>query len=141
MTSLLLIAQIQLSVVPSSFEALCLSIAPHRGRGSVSLLTIHRSSKITRNDQFHEEFSSTLEELVARNSQSITLVDYTSSILKLLLLRQHLLLTQFGLRQHVNESTCRSGRWLDLVGRGGALVMSTPFLRRVVGSIHALAAT
>src|SRR6218665_152098 len=90
-------------LVPSSFEALCLSIAtPH---GPVTLLTVYRPSTTTLTLQFYEEFASVLEELITRNSQLLILGDFNihleeSASSNSLHFSQ--LLAQFGLHQNIS---------------------------------------
>src|SRR6218665_2642158 len=114
--SSLRVTQVQLTLVPSSFEALCLSIATPRG--PVTLLTVYRPSTTTLTLQFYEEFASMLEDLITRNSQLLILGDFNihledSASSNSLHFSQ--LLAQFGLHQHISEPTRDSGGWLDLV--------------------------
>src|SRR6218665_393822 len=114
--SSLRVTQVQLTLVPSLFEALCLSIATPRG--PVTVLTVYRPSTTTLTLQFYEEFASVLEDLITRNNQLLILGDFNIHLedsVSSNSLHFSQLLAQFGLHQHISEPTCSSGGWLDLV--------------------------
>src|SRR6218665_182203 len=114
--SSLRVTQVQLTLVPSSFEALCLIIATPRG--PVIVLTVYRPSTTTLTLQFYEEFASVLEDLISRNSRLLILGDFNIHLedsVSSNSLHFSQLLAQFGLHQHISEPTRSSGGWLDLV--------------------------
>jgi len=97
-------------------EALCLSTATPRG--PATLLTIYRPGSSSPTGQFFEELSSILEVLITRNSQLIILCDFNIHLEEPTLptsIRFLDLLSQFGLRQHINQPTHVLGGHLDLV--------------------------
>src|SRR6218665_948691 len=100
----------------STFEALCLSIAT--SHGPITLISIYRPGSEVPTRQFLDQLSSVLECLITRNSQLLIMCDFN------LHLKDQAnpdsiffcdILTQFGLRQHVNETTHKMGGILDLV--------------------------
>jgi len=69
-----------------------------------------------RSEQFFEEFSSTLESLITRNSQLLIIGDFNLHIenpSSSSTVRYLDILSQFGLRQHVDEPTHKLGGCLD----------------------------
>ena len=117
--SSLRVSQIALDDSLTTLEALCLSIAtPH---GPITLLTVYRPGSSPPTAQFFEELSTIFETIVTRNSQLIILGDFNIHLEEPTLpnsVRFLDLLTQFGLRQHINESTHLLGGYLDLVITG-----------------------
>jgi Reverse transcriptase (RNA-dependent DNA polymerase) len=97
-------------------EAFCLSIAtPH---GPITLLTIYRPGSIKVPGLFFEELNGILEILITRNSQLVILGDFNLPLKEPSLpvsVRFLDLLSQFGLRQHINQPTHILGGHLDLV--------------------------
>jgi len=114
--SSLRVSQVALDCSFTTLEALCLSIATPRG--PVTLLTIYRPGSSSPTGQFFEELSSILEILITRNSQLIILGDFNIHLEEPTLptsIRFLDLLSQFGLRQHINQPTHVLGGHLDLV--------------------------
>ncbi len=109
------------SVIPldmelSTFEALCLSIAT--SHGPITLLSIYRPGSEVPTRQFFDQFSSVLECLITRNSQLLIMGDFNLPLKDQtdpdsISFRD--ILSQFGLRQHINETTHKLGGFLDLV--------------------------
>ena len=111
-----LVSVIPLDMELSTFETLCLSIATLHG--PITLLSIYRPGSEVPTRHFFDQSSSVLECLIRRNSQLLIMGNFNLPLKDetnpdSISFRD--ILTQFGLRQHVNETTHRLGCILDLV--------------------------
>src|ERR1043165_9050796 len=109
-------SEISFDLAITTFEALCLSIATTHG--SVTLLSVYRPGSTPPTGLFFDEFTSVLESLVTRNSQLLIVGDFNLHLQDLTepaSSRFLDLLSQFGLRQHVNVATHLQGGFLDLI--------------------------
>ena len=111
---------VKLDVLPTTFEAMCLSFATPRG--STTILSIYRpppvKDKTENTVKFFEEFSAVLESLITRNSRILIVGDFNLPLVNAshpFSTRFLDLLAQFGLRQHVTSPTHKRGGILDLV--------------------------
>src|SRR6218665_2515367 len=108
--------KIELARVPTTFEALAVSLASDRG--PTTLLALYRPGSSRPTTAFYDEFIGLLDQFALYNSQLVLVGDLNlhledSSLSETV--EFVAVLEQFGLKQHVTESTHVSGGWLDVV--------------------------
>ena len=100
----------------TTFEVLCLTFPS--SHGPTTILSVYRPGSFPITSQFFKEFFSVLECIVTRNSQLVIISDFNihqEDTTDSATIRFLDLLRQFGLLQHVKETTYLSGGILDLV--------------------------
>src|SRR6218665_3893179 len=109
--------KIELVRAPTTFEALAVSLASDRG--PTTLLALYRpGSSRPYTTVFYDEFISLMDQFALYNTQLVLVGDLNLHLEDSSLpetMEFVAVLEQFGLKQHVTESTHVSGGWLDVV--------------------------
>src|SRR6218665_1913338 len=108
--------KIELVRVPTTFEALAGSLASERG--PTTLLALYRPVSSRPTTVFYDEFIDLLDQFALYNTQLVLVGDLNLHLEDSSLpetVEFVAVLEQFGLKQHVTESTHVSGDWLDVV--------------------------
>ncbi|PGH39091.1 MAG: hypothetical protein CRN43_11265, partial [Candidatus Nephrothrix sp. EaCA] len=108
--------KIELVRVPTTFEALAVSLASDRG--PTTLLALYRPGSSRPTTVFYDEFIDLLDQFALYNTQLVLVGDLNLHLEDSSLpetVEFVAVLGQFGLKQHVTESTHVSGGWLDVV--------------------------
>src|SRR6218665_1480085 len=109
--------KIELVRVPTTFEALAVSLASDRG--PTTLLALYRPDSSRPTTAFYDEFIDLLDQFALYNTQLVLVGDLNLHLEDSSLpetVEFVAVLGQFGLKQHVTESTHVSGGWRDVVG-------------------------
>src|SRR6218665_1007406 len=108
--------KIDIRIVPTTFEAVAISLSTRRG--PVTLFAIYRPGSSSPSLAFFHELSAILEQFAMYNSQLVITGDFNLHLENPLLhetVEFAVVLNQFGLKQHVSESTHKCGGWVDVM--------------------------
>src|SRR6218665_982364 len=114
--STLCVLKIPLTTTPTTFEALAASVSSPRG--PLTILPVYRPGSSLPSLPFFSEFSTILHNFSLYNTQLVTTGDINLHLEDPTLpatVQFQAMIEQFGLTQHVAESTHRSDGWLDVI--------------------------